>query len=367
MAALQAWLADLADFRIADVPDSFEEAQVARDAITHTLTIRFADGSEKWIGVSPNRMGEGMRVATSDYPDRVFFLPEWRFKLYFQRLATLFPGSVPTFDPADVRFLDLRRGAVSMKLSRRDAGWRAVALPYVPDNQAVDRLIRLLAGWTPEDYAEVGDRPPRPVYGGPLLEVTLANGEVHQYRLGGRHPVFPWRYVTVDGLRVFSIADSGVAAMFPEFADIMDLGLVFPNLSPEAVALVELSNAETDVPFVTFRKMAEGEAWEAVAADGRIPLSPEEVDGMVRAPVAWKVAGIPEKEGATRQKPMFRLRVAWDGKEQAVTILLPQGRDMPFVADGAATLLLGRTDFFPWLGGTREIVKKIARSPAAQP
>ncbi len=240
------WLADLAGFRIADAADPALRAALGLDNPTHRLTLTLADGSQKALSLAPDHAGEGMWLESSDQPGRIYYLPEWRFRLYFQRLRSLFPGAAPSFRPEDVRFIDFRRGGEGIKLARRDGEWRAVAqtLPVAPGK--AERLIRLMADWRPEDYASIGDKAARPA-GGPLLEITLAGDDVLQYRLGGRHPVFPWRYVLVNGAILFSVAEGEAGVMFPELSEIL-IAPLSPDDEPETEPAREKTGEKPEEP-----------------------------------------------------------------------------------------------------------------------
>ncbi|MCC8116149.1 MAG: hypothetical protein LIP18_03195 [Planctomycetes bacterium] len=134
-----------------------------------------------------------------------------------------------------------------MKIALRDGEWRSVASPYRVRPEAASRLARLLATLQPEDYASPDSQAIRAGYGGPMVEVILATGDVHQYRLAGRHPLFSWRYVTVDGKNIFSVSDEEAGVMFPGFADILDLGRVFPTFDLPPLRAVYLRTPDGDL------------------------------------------------------------------------------------------------------------------------
>ncbi len=226
------WIRDLSGFRIAGAGDPATRSAVGLDNPTHRLTLTLEGGAQKSLSLVPDHADGGMWVESSDYPGRVFFLPDWRFKFYFQRMTSLFPDAVPVFPPGGARFMDFRRGGESLKLARREGEWRAVAVPHPVHPDYVERLSRLLADWRPEDYASLGDKAMRPAHGGPLLELTFSDGDVFQFRLGGRHPVFPWRYVLLNGGILLSIRDREAGVLFPDFSEI----LILPDADDEEQA-----------------------------------------------------------------------------------------------------------------------------------
>lgn len=354
------WLADVADFRIAEVGDPANREAYGLNAPTHTLEIRMDDGAVKTIAAAPDRMDDGMWVESSDLPEHLFYLPGWRFRHYFQRVNELFPLACPRYSASAIRFIDIRRGGESVKLARHNNEWRAVATRYPLRPDRVIRLASVLSSWRPDDFAAPGVHRARPAFGGPLVEVTLENGTVVQYRLGGRHPVFPWRYVLVDGKTVLSTPDANALSMFPDFAEIMDLGMVFDGLSPEQATRLELSSTEDDEPLVSAGLTAAGE-WEAVTGTGRIAMEPDEVDGLVFAPFSWNVAGFHHIDANDKSDTMLLLEISGGGTERRIVVLSPDGRDIPYVDENDQTFLLDRTAFFTWLGTLRGINGRIEK------
>lgn len=367
--SLAEWLAALADFRITDVAGTVDGGAAVMDSPSHRLEIALGE-TVKTVRACPNRGGDGMWVETSDFPGRVFLLPVWRFRLYFQRLESLFPNAVPRYEVDDILTLDVRRGGDSVKLIRRGDVWHA-ATPVHPLRQdRITRLAKILAGWNPEDYADPDGGTTRPAYGGPQVEVVLTGGDVYQYRLGGRHPVFPWRYVSVNGKVSLAAANAEATLMFPGFADIMDLGTVFPADAVDSVIALDFTAFEpVDAPLtagdkkMALRKNADG-VWEA-EVDGLVAtLTEDEVKNLVAAPLAWPVAGMFEQMARMPYpQPMHRLRVQTrDGAEHAITLLVPQARDIPFESDGERAFLIDRSDFANWLTALQDLKKRILDS-----
>ncbi len=357
--AFAGWLDDLADFRIATVADPANMAQYGLDAPSQRLDILLADGTEKTIVASPNRMGDGMWVATSEMPGQVFLLPDWRFQQYFQPFSALFPNASPQYSPDAIQFIDIRRGGESVKLTRRNNEWQAVATSYPIRTERIVRLASVFAGWRPLDIADAGARQARPVFGGPLVEITLNDGTVHQYRMGGWHPVFPWRYVLVDNKALFSAADADALSMFPDFAEIMDLGMVFGTLDAEQITRLELSMPDVEEAVVSAGLTATGE-WEVVTEEGRTILQPQEVEEFIHAPLQWRVAGFYRLSETDRPENMFLLRLSGGGVEKQIVILSPQGRDIPYIDESDRAFLAERTSFFNWFGVLRAINLRIS-------
>lgn len=365
---LTAWLADLAAFQIASLVLP-EDAPAVEGAPSHTLEVQLGDRAKR-LRVYPNHAGgEGMLVESDDYPGRLFHLPEWRFRKYFRRLPSLFPGAVPMYDVADIRFQDIRRGGETVKITRRDGEWQAVALAYPLLTGPVDRLARLLSGWHPEDYATPDFKTIRPNYGGPMVEVILANGDVHQYRLAGRHPLFPWRYVILDGKGVFSVTESEAGVMFPDIADILDLGRVFGNLAMDAVAEVDLAGEDRSAPLLVLRR--DGEDWTAEAGGHTAALEGGRGWRMVNDLLQWQVAGFYDIDSPpAKHAPAHHLRVVdADGRARGIAVLPPEERDVPYIEDGGRAFLVDRNDFSNWLAEARRLIDEMenqARAEAAR-
>lgn len=362
---LTAWLADLSGFQVASLVLP-EDTPALEGEPSHTLEVQLGDRA-KQLRVYPNHAGgEGMLVESDDFPDRIFHLPEWRFRKYFRRLPSLFPGAVPMYDVADIRFLDIRRGGETVKITRRDGSWQAVALAYPLLTGPVDRLARLLSGWHPEDYATPDFKTIRPNYGGPMVEVILANGDVHQYRLAGRHPLFPWRYVILDGKGVYSVTESEAGVMFPDFADILDLGRVFGNLEMSGVAAVELAGEDRTAPLLTLRR--EGEDWTAEAGGHEVTLEGGRGWRIVNDLLLWQVAGFYDIDSApTKSAPTHYLRVVdMDGRTRGIAVLPPEERDVPYIGDGGRAFLIDRNDFSNWLAEARRLIEEMENQARAE-
>lgn len=365
------WLAVLSDFRVTDIADPDEETAAALRTPTHRLEVTLENGDVRSVAASPNRGGDGMWVETSRHPGLVFLLPMWRFKLYFQRMDTLLPNAVPSYAVEDIFTIDLARGGERVKLLRRDGIWRSATPTHPLRQDRIERLVRLLASWRPEDYADADGAAARPAYGGPTVEVLLNGGEVHQYRLGGRHPVFPWRYVGVDGEALFSAPDPVAALLFPDFADIMDLGPVFPGLEAGLVEAMDFTAVHPDLTgdgeapaAYSLRRNAE-DAWE-IAMDGKaVAVDPDLAARLIGEPLAWQVSGVYEQEPRRPYpRPIGRIRFeSRDGAEHAVTILTPQARDIPYSDGGDRVFLIDRASFLVWMATAAEVVRTARTVP----
>lgn len=363
---LAEWLAVLADFRITDVAGSDEAAVAGLETPSHRIEVTL-DDVVKTVRACPNRGGDGMWVETSDFPGRIFLLPMWRFRLYFQRFPTLFPRLAPSYNFGDILTIDIRRGGESVKIIKRGESWRAATATHSLRHERITRLARMLAGWRPEDYADPDDTMSRFLYGGPEIEVVLGTGDVYQYRLGGRHPLFPWRYVVVNGTVFLSASNLDASLLFPSFADIMDFGTVFPDLDMDQIAAMEFSavgSSDTAAPEpeakdISVRRGDDG-AWIAEIDGLPVPLADGEANRILEAPLAWPNAGVFEQLARIPYpQPMRRLRFeTLDGREFAITLLRPQARDIPFDDGGARTFLINRSDLLDWLASVQEIAKR---------
>ncbi len=358
--ALSAWLRDLADFRIAGIV-AFEEFPEGDAGQTHSLAVALGGGETKTIRIRPNHGGEGMLAATSDHPGRVFHLPEWRFRKHFHRLDSLFPRAVPHFDHDRVRFIDISRDGEKVKIARRDDGWQAIALPYALRPGQADRLARLLSSWRPEEYAAPDVKAVRPNYGAPMVEIALDGGEAHQYRLAGRHPLFPWRYVALDGKEIFSVTDAEAWAMFPEFADILDLGRVFHRMILADVDRAEFTFDDDGTSFALVRN-AEG-SWSVSGSGQELEPAPDDVRRLLGEPLEWRVTGFHHIDSHPADAtPQCGVCLSGPGgMEQSVVILRPGGRDIPYrdPADNAHGYRIDRVDFQNWLAAAREVGNRL--------
>ncbi|MCD7896017.1 MAG: hypothetical protein LUG50_05005 [Planctomycetaceae bacterium] len=249
-----------------------------------------------------------------------------------------------------------------MKIALRDGEWRSVASPYRVRPEAASRLARLLATLQPEDYASPDSQAIRAGYGGPMVEVILATGDVHQYRLAGRHPLFSWRYVTVDGKNIFSVSDEEAGVMFPGFADILDLGRVFPTFDLDHLVAVDLRNADGDL--IRFDRV-DADTWSAESESGRVELG-REGDKLMGELLDWSVAGFYDPARLPENPELvYHLRlVDTSGAEKTVTFLPALERDIPFILENGRGFVIDRSDFFNWLAEIREIRKHIESGAA---
>lgn len=364
---LNAWIRDLSEFEVSGLAES-QEPPNSEEGRLHKLHVTTKNGEQttgKGLTVYPNHAGgEGMLVVLDELPGRVYHLPEWRFRKYFRRLPQLFPKAVPNFELSDIRFLDVRHGGETFKFIRRDGQWSAVASHYPVKPTQLDRVARFLAGWHPEDYATPDFKKIRPGYGGPMVEVILAGGDVHQYRLAGRHPLFPWRYVSLDGKSVLSVTDAEAGVMFPEFVDVLDLGHVFEGMKLDNVAEMELNGGEGEALFL-LRRHGDDE-WR-VEKDGH-DISVDAVTAwhLVNEVLGWRVAGFYDTENRTTKNPAYSLHLTDnDGKRKSIALMLEQERDVPYVADNGRSYLMERAEFFNWLGEARVMMGKVDSEAAA--
>ena len=354
---LAAWLADLAELRVEGPGEDGDRNFIftARPG-TVTLTVTMADGTEKGIRVGPDSYEGGMLAVVSDLPAQVYRLPQWRMERHFFPLRRLFPGVAPTFDIADIRFIDIRRGVESVKIAHRDGVWRPIGARFPLRQENVEFLARLLASLKPQDYATHDLR--RAAYGAPMVEVTLSGDEVHQYRLAGRHPVFPWRYVVL-GSETLSVTDAEATVMFPGFADVLDLGLVFPDQEEADIAGVILDDAHGQ-RIVGFSQDAAG-GWTADTGRKARTLTTEESAKVIRGLLNWNVAGFFDAQRDAGQHPIEYLlkMIDGNGREKTIELLKPRERDIPFVSGGDRGYLVDRADFSNWLGDVREVAREL--------
>lgn len=363
--ALAEWLADLAEFTVGGLAvDDAEDSAPSGGSAAPTIAVTLADGETRTIRVEADHAGGDMRVRVSHRPGWAFSLPEWRFRKYFQRMRSLFPGATPAFAASDIRFIDIRRGAESVKVARRDDAWTAATLPFPLRAERVDRLARLLASLRPEDYASPDSKGIRSTYGVPMVEVTLNNHEVSQYRLAGRHPIFPWRYVVVNNAVILAVSDVEAGDMFPEFSEILYLGRVFGGLERENIAEVELRDAH-GVRLLTIRADSGG-GWTALNDNRERGLTPGEADTLVDEIADWEIAGF----YVTRRGedvPMYQVLVTdADGGSRIIELFTPHERDIPFVTADEMGFLIDRADFFNWLGEMSRIGRELDEEAARE-
>lgn len=358
--ALEDWLEDLSDFRVAETVNP-SEAVATLDSPTHFLDVTLADGTVKSVRACSNRSGDGMWVTTSEHQGQIFLLPMWRFDLYFQRMNTLFPDAAPSFTLGDIRSIDLKHGGESVKIVQRDGVWRTASIHYPLRREGVNHLARMLARWSPRDYADPTETRARPVYGSPLVEVVLVSGEVHRYRLGGRHPVFPWRYVVVDNATHLSADEADVAVLFPAFNDILEMGEVFPDIDADDVVAVDFSDRENGDASLRMAQNDDG-TWNASSGDAGGVLDADEAGKLIVPLVSWRVTGFFE-EGGMGGEPDVRYATislaSRNGKVIKITLLPPRGRNMPYIDSNGQAMQLGSSDFHGWLKSAAEISRRI--------
>lgn len=351
--ALEGWLRDVSSFRVSGaggVGNLDKENQVR-----HHLAITLADGTEKTIWAAANHAGDGMVVESSDYPGHLFTLSDWRFRRYFRRLHRLFPEATPHFTLSDVRFIDIRQTGESVKIARRNNAWHLSSWPYPLRTETVERLVRMLSLWQPEDYATPDFKTIRPHFAGPMIEVSLADGRVHQYRLAGRHPIYPWRYVIVDNAAIFSITDPTVAVMFPALADVLDLGKTVSVQTVDDIREIRLEDEQKKQ--IAFLCHKEDGSWEGETDSGTVDTAEADISIIARKMVDWTPIGFyPLDSQATKPVQLYSLHVIDnDGTGQTIQFYESDGHHVPYSAEGHRAFLLERKAFFNWLGAIRAL------------
>lgn len=355
--ALRTWLEDLSAFRVSGALGAGVMSWEGRKG--HEIRITLEDGTEKAVWAVANPSGSGMLAVSSRRPGHVFLLPDWRFRRYFQRLSSLFPKAAPRFDLSAIRFMDIRRDGETVKLAARPDGWQAPASPYPVRREPAARLARLLSSWRPEDYAAPDFKVVRPLLAGPMVEVILDDGSVHQYRLAGRHPIFPWRYVILDGVTALSTTDAQATAMFPGLADVLDLGRVIPVERSGLLREVRIEEADGK-PLLLLRRRGDG-FWEGATESGGMTLGLVESGLVVDNMLAWPAGGFYHSDPQGEMPPVMYRIVATDrdGARHGVQLLEPSGRDIPAILQGRRAHYLDRKLFYNWLSDVRGVVGRI--------
>lgn len=355
-----AWLRDLSMLRVA--PDIFDGNNAARfESPDFSLRIALADGSEKTVKAVFDESDATFRIAASDSPAFAYVLPEWRFSLYFERMADVFPKAAPSYAVSDIRSIDCRRSGESVKLMPRDGVWRAIGLPYPVRAEKADALARLLSGWRPRDYADSRTRAARSVYGGPLVEVMLANDTVVQYRLGDKHPVLPRRYVIVDGSVALTAGADEAEAMFPELAQLLDFGKALEHVDKNSIDTLTLTDPDGRRSLAFHRKdggwTVETETGESAA------IAPDSAE-IILEPTSWDIDGFhAEAETLFAQGGgAYALTLAGDGKTRGITFLPPAESASLALIDGERPVLLNGGAVKQWL----EAMRALAPAPLVE-
>lgn len=355
--ALEDWIRSLSKFQASGAGGTGDLDKNTQ--VRHTIGITLADGVEKKIRVAVNHTGDGMLAESSEYPGRLFTLPEWRFRRYFRRLHTLFPNAVPSFDLADIRFIDIRQGGETVKVANRNNVWQLSVWPYPLRCAMVERLARMLSTWRPEDYATPDFKSIRPLFAGPMIEVSLADGQVHQYRLAGRHPLYPWRYVIVDNTTIFSITDSEAALMFPTLADVLDLGKTLREQTAENIQEIRLEDGERKL-LAALRREADG-SWKGETDAGILDIGETEISGIIKKMLEWAPTGFYYMDSRpVKPVPLYFLHVSnTDGAEQTMQFFDSSEHDVPYITESPRAFLLERKAFFNWLGAVRALNDRV--------
>lgn len=353
--ALEQWLADLAAVSL----DGTGVADEQMGAPTHSVVITLADGTVKTLTARPDTADADMLVHSSDMPGMIFSLPFWRFEALLARHEKLFGPLAPVFAADDIRTLDIRTDGESVKLVLRDRNWTAAAMPFAVRQTRVARIARCLADWHSAGYSSA--RAGRPVFGSPQLEVTLADGTVHQYRLGGRHPIFAWRYVLVDGERILAVENADAATLFPRLNEILDLGPVF-DAAPESVTAIR---AEGRMGVVLAAERDDDGTWRCTAGDAAgAELTRTETEQLVLALLDWQRTDFLEDSVAAPEDPMLRLRLWCGEQERSISLYSPRRRVLPYLGDDGSGFVMDRSAFFAWLGAVRALAHRVKQEQA---
>lgn len=354
-AGLDDWLADLAELRVGGLAEEGERFDPEQTQSHLSIDVVLADGQRKSIQVVDDHAGSGMLALALDAPGQIYRLPDWRFERYFLRMRSLFPGTAPRFGLNDIRFLDIRRGGENIKISHVGGTWRGTASAFPLRPERVERLARFLSQFRPEDYAAPDFKSVRPTYGSPMIEVTLNNFDVFQFRLAGRHPVFPWRYVlmTTPSFSVtLSVSDAEAAILFPDFADVLDLGKVFDGIAGDDLAGIELRDADGN-RIAAMRGVSDG-VWLIENDKKARELTPGEVDSVVRRVAAWEVVGFHVMK--RNEPPKYRLEAtSRDGRKKSIEVLESLEGNIPYAAAGEMGFLVDRAEFLDWVGEVADI------------
>lgn len=380
--ALENWVRDLAKFEASGVEKSGELDKETQGR--HKITITLDDGTEKTIRVAVNHTGEGMLAESTEYPGHLFTLPEWRFRRYFRRLRTLFPQAVPHCNLADIRFIDIRQDGETVKLASLPTGWTVGAWSYPLRTGKIEQLARMLSAWQPEDYAAPDFKAIRPLFAGPIVEVSLADGRVHQYRLAGRHPLYPWRYVIVDNTSIFSVTDEEADLLFPELVEVLDFGKTVSVATAETIREIRLEDGQEN-PIATLRREdvdsiplgddpdgagnpgeREGDdgsssVWKVETEYGAIVVQDADVAVVIRKMLEWSPSGLYIADSQTvKPAPLYHVRIlANDSADQGIQFFESDGQTIPYIAEGHRSFVLERRVFFNWLGAIRTLGERI--------
>lgn len=241
--ALQRWIDDLATLRITDAVGQDLYFELNFDNPTHMIRLGLEEG--EIASLAGLRADDGKYyVELSSQPGQIYALPEWRFNLYFRRIADVFPELLPSFNTEEARFIDIRRDGLSIKLVRRASDWLAGDFPHPLREGAVKHWLEALAYWRPLDSFNPQNAPAIP-FGAPTVEISL-DGDSKRFRLGESDVARNVSYVEVAPLVVFSATASDAKIMFPYLEDVFDFSQTTPGmeaLARQVAATIEQNSA----------------------------------------------------------------------------------------------------------------------------
>lgn len=236
-AALDTLLRVVESLHVVDVVDPEAWTDLNLDTAPYRLTATRSDG------VPPLRVGvtrraaeaggeEAFALVTDAQPGQVFTVSAETFRRMFPDGRDLFGRLTANhaIDVEQIRHAQYSAGRQSVGFRRHDDGWRTEGGPGYPLRvDALERLIRDAAAWSPADYAELDDHRERLGVLQPAAQLLLvdAQGDTRTYRLGGRHPFADGRYVEIgDAAVAYRSPDADVRRLFPGFGRLLDLRLM---------------------------------------------------------------------------------------------------------------------------------------------
>ncbi len=241
--ALQRWIEDLATLRITDAAPQDLYFELNFDNPTHMIRLGLEEG--EIVSLAGLRADDGKYyIELSSQPGQIYTIPEWRFNLYFRRIADVFPDLLPSFNPEEARFIDIRRDGLSIKLVQRAGVWFAGDFPHPLREGAVDHWLDALAYWHPLDSFNPQNAPAIP-FGAPTVEISL-DGDSKRFRLGDSDAARRVSYIEVAPLIVFSATADDAEIMFPYLEDVFDFSQIMPGmeaLARQVAATIEQNSA----------------------------------------------------------------------------------------------------------------------------
>ncbi len=356
-AELRRWLADLSDFRV-DAKRPLTADGDWEDA-PFGLRLELDGGGTVDVAVQMNPFAGGMAAVASTRPGLAYALPVWRARAYFDRADKLFRLRETPFAGEDIRFIDIRRDGESVKLQNRDGAWLAPnsAYPLLPGR--AEQVAEAVTGFRPVSPARLATPGGMPLVGNPAVEITLADGAVVQYRLGGFHPVFPRRYVLVNNAKLFAVDAADVGVLFPQFSQFLELGPVFNDIDAATLSRLDMATPEGRL-LLSLERREDG--WVAVTGQGEEPLLEGEEAQLVTAPAAWRIVGFfssgPEPFMATQGG--IQIRLSDDDTARAILLLPPQDGVSPVLRDDRQTFTFSEIDLAEWFGHLGALNKRVS-------